>query len=121
MIIKTLVAVEPTMLDLVTKTMEHRNNCFELYGFDVIIDSKLKPWILEVNVSPSLSSSSPLDRKIKHSLLSDILNLVGNFFKIVFKKQYVVIYIFFFFLGVVPFDKKKYNDDRRKSKVSEIG
>lgn len=75
-----MVAVEPNMLDLVTKTSDHRNNCFELYGFDVIIDSKLKPWILEVNVSPSLSSSSPLDRKIKHLLLSDILNLVGNIF-----------------------------------------
>lgn len=32
---------------------------------------------MEVNVCPSLSSSSPMDRKIKHTLLTDILNLVG--------------------------------------------
>jgi tubulin polyglutamylase TTLL4 len=32
---------------------------------------------MEVNVCPSLSSSSPMDRKIKHSLLTDILNLIG--------------------------------------------
>jgi tubulin polyglutamylase TTLL4 len=65
------------MLDIFSKSNEHRTNCFELYGFDVLIDSKLKPWILEVNVCPSLSSSSPLDRKIKHSLLADTLNIVG--------------------------------------------
>jgi tubulin polyglutamylase TTLL4 len=32
---------------------------------------------MEVNVCPSLSSSSPMDRKIKHTLLTDILNLIG--------------------------------------------
>jgi tubulin polyglutamylase TTLL4 len=42
-----------------------------------LIDDKFKPWLLEVNVCPSLCSSSPLDRKIKHTLLSDIFNLVG--------------------------------------------
>jgi len=84
------------MLDLTAKSSEHRNNCYELYGFDILIDSKLKPWILEVNVCPSLSSSSPLDRKIKHSLLVDTLNLVG----------------------IQPFEKKKYLGDQKKNKGS---
>jgi hypothetical protein len=39
--------------------------CYELFGFDVMMDKALKPWLLEVNVSPSLMGSSPLDRKIK--------------------------------------------------------
>lgn len=42
-----------------------------------MIDSTLKAWILEVNVSPSLSSSSPLDKKIKNSLMTDVFHLVG--------------------------------------------
>ena len=40
--------------------------CFEVFGFDVLLDAHLKPWLLEVNVSPSLSSSSPLDKNIKN-------------------------------------------------------
>jgi tubulin polyglutamylase TTLL4 len=43
----------------------------------VLIDENLKPWVLEVNVSPSLNSSSPLDKKIKTSLISDVLHLIG--------------------------------------------
>merc|ERR1712196_539808 len=51
--------------------------CFELYGFDVLIDESLKPWLLEVNVSPSLSSSSPFDKRVKTQLMADVLTLVG--------------------------------------------
>ena len=76
-IIKALISSEPLMLNSSTKSQEHRNNCFEFYGFDILIDNKLQPWLLEVNVCPSLSSSSPLDRRIKHRLISDILNIVG--------------------------------------------
>ena len=65
------------MLDIHSKTQEKRTCGFELYGFDILIDDRLKPWLMEVNVCPSLSSSSPMDRKIKHTLLTDILNLVG--------------------------------------------
>ena len=41
----------------------------------MIIDSNLKPWLLEVNLSPSLTCDSPLDLKIKHQLFVDTLNL----------------------------------------------
>lgn len=59
------------------KQSRFRNICFELYGFDILLDEKLKPWLLEVNVCPSLSSSSPLDKTIKTTLLCDILHLAG--------------------------------------------
>eukprot|EP00442_Polarella_glacialis_P046491 CAMPEP_0115095838 /NCGR_PEP_ID=MMETSP0227-20121206/29316_1 /TAXON_ID=89957 /ORGANISM="Polarella glacialis, Strain CCMP 1383" /LENGTH=653 /DNA_ID=CAMNT_0002489357 /DNA_START=141 /DNA_END=2102 /DNA_ORIENTATION=+ len=55
----------------------HRASCFEAYGFDVLVDTNLKPWLLEVNICPSLSSGSPLDKRIKTKLVADVLTLVG--------------------------------------------
>jgi tubulin polyglutamylase TTLL4 len=75
-IIKTLIAVEPHMISSLS-SQKYRNTCFELYGFDILIDSNLRPWLLEVNILPSLSSSSPMDKKIKTSLMCDIFTLIG--------------------------------------------
>jgi tubulin polyglutamylase TTLL4 len=75
-LIKTLISVEP-VISANMRQVKNKTACFELYGFDIIIDEKLKPWLLEVNVCPSLSSSSPLDKMIKTKLLCDALHLVG--------------------------------------------
>ena len=71
---------------MISRSSKHKNVCFEIYGFDILIDKELNPWLLEVNVQPSLSSSSPLDKQIKTSLLSDIFNTIG----------------------IVPYDRKRY-------------
>ena len=49
---------------------------FEMFGFDVIIDSNLKCWLLEINSSPSLERSNVLDDEIKLPLVKDILKVV---------------------------------------------
>jgi len=57
--------------------MTHKNSCFELLGYDVLIDQDLKPWLMEVNLSPSLATESPLDLKIKSQLFVDTMNLAS--------------------------------------------
>ena len=51
--------------------------CFEILGFDIFIDDKLKPWILEVNHAPSFATDSPLDFKIKKGLIRDTVALLN--------------------------------------------
>lgn len=52
----------------------------ELFGMDVLIDNTLKPWLIEMNISPSLQSSTPVDISVKAQLASDVLNLSGIVF-----------------------------------------
>jgi len=42
-----------------------------------MFDSKCKPYLLEVNHSPSFSCDSPLDEKIKGELIKDTIRLLG--------------------------------------------
>lgn len=76
-IIKSILSAENSILSSVKKTCIHRSTCFELFGYDILIDSDLKPWLIEVNLSPSLAVESPIDITIKSNLVADILNMVG--------------------------------------------
>ncbi|XP_075782956.1 tubulin polyglutamylase TTLL5 isoform X4 [Pelodiscus sinensis] len=77
LIIKTIISAELAIATACKTFLPHRGSCFELYGFDVLIDATLKPWLLEVNLSPSLACDAPLDLKIKASMISDMFTLVG--------------------------------------------
>nr|XP_055217008.1 tubulin polyglutamylase TTLL5 isoform X32 [Gorilla gorilla gorilla] len=77
LIIKTIISAELAIATACKTFVPHRSSCFELYGFDVLIDSTLKPWLLEVNLSPSLACDAPLDLKIKASMISDMFTVVG--------------------------------------------
>ncbi|XP_041352481.1 uncharacterized protein LOC121370976 [Gigantopelta aegis] len=52
-------------------------NCFELYGFDILIDDNLKPWLLEVNFSPALASDCQADILVKKPLLHDLMEMLN--------------------------------------------
>jgi hypothetical protein len=54
--------------------------CFEVLGYDVMLDAALKPWLVEVNHSPSFNIDSPLDRSIKEALIVDAVRLVRHSF-----------------------------------------
>jgi len=88
LVIKTILSIESILFSTNVIQVPQRHNCFELFGFDILLDSKLKPWLLEVNLSPSLATESALDLKIKSELISDLFNMAG----------------------VVPLDQRTYNE-----------
>ena len=52
-----------------------RNNCFEIFGCDFILDEKYKPYLLEINMNPGLEISSPLISKLVPRMVDDALKL----------------------------------------------
>ncbi|MBZ3880611.1 Tubulin polyglutamylase TTLL4 [Sciurus carolinensis] len=76
-VVKTIISSEPYVNNLLKTYVRHPYSCHELFGFDIMLDENLKPWVLEVNISPSLHSNSQLDINIKGQMIRDLLNLAG--------------------------------------------
>ncbi|XP_040056788.2 tubulin monoglutamylase TTLL4 isoform X1 [Gasterosteus aculeatus] len=87
-VIKTIIGSEPYVNNLLKSNVRTPYSCHELFGFDIMLDEKLKPWILEVNISPSLHSNTALDVAVKGQMIRDLLNLAG--FRIPQKEDVVV-------------------------------
>jgi hypothetical protein len=51
--------------------------CFELLGFDIILDRECKPFLLEVNHAPSFTCDALIDYEIKYKLIKDTLGLLN--------------------------------------------
>jgi len=68
LVVKSLVCVDDVI--------PHQPNSFEVYGYDVLIDANLRPWLVEVNGSPSLGVDSDMDLATKTQMLADTLALV---------------------------------------------
>nr|VZI36966.1 unnamed protein product [Spirometra erinaceieuropaei] len=76
-VVKTCLATESLLKAAVDTYCVSTFSVQELFGFDIFLDENLKPWLLEVNVSPSMHSDSPLDVKVKGTMIKDMLNLTG--------------------------------------------
>ncbi|XP_019335248.1 probable tubulin polyglutamylase TTLL2 isoform X2 [Alligator mississippiensis] len=61
----------------ITPSVPLTHNCFELFGFDILIDDKFKPWLLEVNCSPALHLDCSIDATVKKGLLHDVIELLN--------------------------------------------
>lgn len=60
------------------KSMLNKNNrksCFEIFGYDFMIDTMLKPWLIEVNTNPCLEESSKLLQTLLPRMLDDAFRL----------------------------------------------
>ena len=78
-IIKTLLSIESDV-SAQCKGQCHDPSgygCFELYGFDVMLASNLRPQVIEVNIMPSLSTGEMIDKAVKARLLAHLLTLIG--------------------------------------------
>jgi hypothetical protein len=76
-IVKIILSVTDFAIPLIKSFKLSSANLFELYGVDILLDDTLNPWLMEVNLNPSLNCDSQLDLKVKSKLMTDIFNIIG--------------------------------------------
>ena len=52
------------------------SRCFEILGFDVMLDDKLRPHLIEVNHLPSFGTDAPIDKAIKSKVIEQAMGVV---------------------------------------------
>ena len=79
-VVKTLITSQPSLCHLFRSCQPddiENQLCFQILGFDVMLDANCKPWLIEVNQSPSFKTESGLDSRIKQKLVSDTIQLLN--------------------------------------------
>lgn len=79
-IVKTVIVGQPYMAHIYRSCQpdDYDNSmCFQILGFDIMIDRHFRPWLIEVNQSPSFATDSALDYEVKKNVIQDAFKLVN--------------------------------------------
>ena len=80
--VKTIISTQPhlehTYFTCRGRTEDAGSGCFELLGFDIMMDHKLRPSLLEVNHTPSFRCDSPLDATVKMAVLRGTMEMINT-------------------------------------------
>lgn len=82
LVVKTLIVAEPHVLHAYRmcrpgQSPGSQSVCFEVLGFDILLDRKLKPWLLEINRAPSFGTDQKIDYDVKRGVLLNALKLLN--------------------------------------------
>jgi hypothetical protein len=64
------------LMEDASKCLANPGRCFQILGFDILIDSRQEPKILEVNYRPSLECGNFAERIMKREMLSKAMMIV---------------------------------------------
>lgn len=89
---KMVQMIKISMLSVGSKKLLKSKNvlCFQIFGYDFIIDENFKPWILEINDNPGLSISSPVIAKLIPRMFDDAMRLtIDKIFNTVYSDEVI--------------------------------
>lgn len=70
LIIDTFLSVKKSM------NANNRENSFELFGFDFLLDEDFRIWLIEVNTNPFLGTPNEFMKGLVPRLIEDMLKIV---------------------------------------------
>ena len=73
---KTIISGHAGLLESFQKDAQSDYSCYKIFGIDIFLDERLKPWLLEFNSFPSLCEA-PLDRHVNEPMLAEAFNIAG--------------------------------------------
>lgn len=76
----------------------HTSRCIQILGFDILVDDKLKPHLIEVNHLPSFETDSALDKDVKSRVISQALSIIK----------------------AKPYDRTSYEEKRKKESFNRL-
>jgi len=94
-VVKTLISIEPAVVSSLLMYLPNshirtspppndqppftslKKSCFQLFGFDILLDDEFKAWLLEVNLSPSLNTDSCLDLRVKSKVFNHFILIIS--------------------------------------------
>jgi tubulin monoglycylase TTLL3/8 len=58
---------------------ECKKGCFELFGFDLMVDDEFNMWLIEVNSSPAMDYSTKVTERLVKMVLEDTVKVVVDY------------------------------------------
>jgi hypothetical protein len=55
--------------------LDRKFGCFELFGFDFLIDDNLNPFLIEINTNPALYTDTMVQKELLPKLVDDIIKM----------------------------------------------
>jgi tubulin--tyrosine ligase like protein 10 len=55
--------------------LDRKFGCFELFGFDFLIDDNLNPYLIEINTNPALYTDTLAQKELLPKLVEDIVKM----------------------------------------------
>ena len=83
LVVDTLEALNPPVLQLSSAITDRLDCCFELLGYDLVVDDDSSVWLLEINKGPGIGAtaadgpSQQAQRRVKNAVVRDTLEVIG--------------------------------------------